>query len=181
MHAHGIATWFPDEIESLAGVDALLVGLGERTGHAAEARVLDAQLDAREASIEKATASGPHPRVLLVAGLGPIVVAGPHAFADDLLRHAGAVNVVTEGGSWPMLGFERVVALDPDVILDVSVAESGGVTHITRDAQGWSGVRAVREGRVVPIGDERVLRPGPRIAEGLAVLARALHPDAAIP
>ncbi len=181
MHAHGIATWFPDEIESLVGVDALLEGLGQRTGHAAEARVLDAQLDAREASIEKATASGPHPRVLLVAGLGPIVVAGPHAFADDLLRHAGAVNVVAEGGSWPVLGFERVVALDPDVILDVSVAESGGQTHITRDAQGWSGVRAVREGRVVPIGDERVLRPGPRIAEGLAVLARALHPDAAIP
>jgi iron complex transport system substrate-binding protein len=177
MHAHGIATWFPDEIQSLAGVDALIVGLGERTGHAAEARVLDA----REAAIEKATATASRPRVLLVAGLGPIVVAGPHTFADDLVRRAGASNVVTEGGSWPTLGFERLVELDPDVILDVSVAETGGVTHITRDAQGWAGVRAVREGHVVPIGDERVLRPGPRIAEGLAVLVRALHPEAAIP
>ncbi|HEX3344597.1 MAG TPA: helical backbone metal receptor, partial [Polyangiaceae bacterium] len=53
MHAHGIATWFPDEIQSLAGVDALLVGLGERTGHAAEARTLDATLDTREAALEK--------------------------------------------------------------------------------------------------------------------------------
>jgi hypothetical protein len=29
--------------------------------------------------------------------------------------------------------------------------------------------------------DDRVLRPGPRIAEGLALLARSLHPAAAIP
>jgi iron complex transport system substrate-binding protein len=181
MHAHGIATWFPDEIQSLVGVDALLLGLGERTGHAAEARALDATLDAREAAITKASANGPHPRVLFVAGLGPIVVAGPRDFANDLLRRAGAVNVVTEGGSWPTLGFESVVELDPDVIVDASVAESGGTTRITRDAQGWSGVRAVKEGRVVPMADERVLRPGPRIAEGLAVLARALHPEAAIP
>jgi len=181
MHAHGIATWFPDEIQSLAEVDALILGLGERTGYAAQAREVAGLLDAREAAIEKATASAPHPRVLLVAGLGPVVVAGPHNFADDLVRRAGALNVVTDGGAWPTLGFERVVELDPDVILDASVAETGGATHITREAQGWSGVRAVREGHVVPISDERVLRPGPRIAEGLAVLARALHPDAAIP
>jgi iron complex transport system substrate-binding protein len=181
MHAHGIATWFPDEIQSLTAVDALILGLGERTGHAAEAREVAGKLDAREAAIEKATESAPRLRVLLVAGLGPIVVAGPHNFADDLLRRAGASNAVTDGGSWPTLGFERVVELDPDVILDASVAETGGTTHITPDAQGWSGVRAVREGHVVPIGDERVLRPGPRIAEGLAVLAHALHPDAAIP
>ncbi len=181
MHAHGIATWFPDEIQSLAAVDALILGLGERTGHAAEAREVDARLDAREAAIEKATATAPRPRVLLVAGLGPIVVAGPHNFADDLLRRAGASNVVADGGSWPTVGFERLVELDPDVILDASVAETGGATHITPESQGWSGVRAVREGHVVPNGDERVLRPGPRIAEGLAVLARALHPEAAIP
>jgi iron complex transport system substrate-binding protein len=181
MHAHGIATWFPDEIQSLGAVDALILGLGERTGHAKEAREVTGRLDAREAAIEKATASAPRPRVLLVAGLGPVVVAGPHNFADDMLRHAGAANVVTDGTSWPVLGFERIVELDPDVILDATVAETGGPTHITSEAQGWSGVRAVREGHVVPLHDERVLRPGPRIAEGLAVLAHALHPEAAIP
>jgi iron complex transport system substrate-binding protein len=181
LHAHAIATWFPDEIQSLAGVDALLVGLGERTGHAAEARAVTRALDAREEAIAQAVARKPLPRVLLVAALAPVVVAGPRSFADDLVHHAGAVNAVTEGGAWPTLGFERVVELDPDVILDASVAETGGTTHITPQTPGWDSVRAVREGHVVPLGDERVLRPGPRIAEGLAVLARALHPDAAVP
>jgi iron complex transport system substrate-binding protein len=181
MKAHGIATWFPEEIQSLAGVDALILGLGERTGHAAPARVVADALDARERVIETAAGGGPRPRVLLVAGLAPIVVAGPRTFASDLVTHAGAVNVVAEGRAWPTLDFEQVIELDPDVILDVSVAESGSVTHITPEASGWDGVRAVRQGHVVPIGDERVLRPGPRIAEGLAVLAHALHPDAPIP
>jgi len=112
MSAHGIATWFPDEIETLAGVDALVLNLGERTGHAVEARALDARLDAREAAIEKATASAPRLRALLVAGVAPVVAAGPHTFADDLLRHAGATNAVTEGTAWPVLGFERLVELD---------------------------------------------------------------------
>jgi iron complex transport system substrate-binding protein len=181
MQAHGIATWFPDEIQTLTGVDALLLGLGEHTGHAREAQALTRDLDARENAIAGAAATAPPTRVLLVAGLSPVVVAGPRSFADDLVRHAGAANAVTEGGAWPTLGFERVVELDPDVILDASVAESGGATRITPQTPGWSSVRAVREGHVVALGDERVLRPGPRIAEGLALLARALHPGAAIP
>jgi iron complex transport system substrate-binding protein len=181
MQTHGIATWFPDEIQSLAEVDALLAGLGQRTGHAVQARAVADALDAREEAIAKAAAHAPGPRVLLVAGLSPIVVAGPRSFAADLLRHAGATNVVADGGAWPTLGFERVVELDPDVIVDASVAETGGATRITPQTAGWDGVRAVREGHVVAVADERVLRPGPRIAEGLSVLARALHPEVAIP
>jgi iron complex transport system substrate-binding protein len=181
MRAHGVATWFPEEVRSLADVDALILALGERTGRAAQAREVDGQLDAREVAIEKAVAGERRPRVLFVAELAPVVVAGPSSFADDLLRHAGASNAVADGGAWPTLGFERVLELDPDVIVDSSVVETGGATRITPQAQGWSGVRAVREGRVVPLTDERVLRPGPRIAEGLAVLARALHPGAPIP
>jgi iron complex transport system substrate-binding protein len=181
LQDHGIATWFPDEIRTLSGVDALLVGLGERTDHAAQARALGRELDAREQAISRVLAGLPSERVLFVVGLTPVVVAGPESFADDLVRHAGDVNAVTAGGAWPTLGLERVVELDPDVVVDASVGESGGPTRITPEAQGWSGVRAVRTGRVVALADERVLRPGPRIADGLAVLARALHPGASIP
>ncbi|HEY8041416.1 MAG TPA: helical backbone metal receptor [Polyangiaceae bacterium] len=179
LGARGIATWFPPT-DSLASVDALIAGLGARTGHATEARALIDRLDAAERSIERAVAGEPRPRVLMVAGLAPVVAAGPATFADETIRRAGGANVVTEGAAWPTLGFERIVELDPDVVLDVSVAETGDRTLITPGAQGWSGVRAVREGRVVPLGDERILRPGPRIAEGLGVLAHALHPQAVL-
>jgi iron complex transport system substrate-binding protein len=182
LRAHGIATWFPDEIRSLADVDALLSGLGSRTGHAADARRLVAEISAKEAAVERAVAGEPRPRVLFVVQVVPVVVAGPRTFANDLLGRAGAVNAVTEGTGWPALGFERVAEIDPDVIVDASLGDTGGgPTRITTQASGWSGLRAVREGRVIPLTDQRALRPGPRIAEGLAALARALHPAAPVP
>ncbi len=176
LQARGVAAWFPAEITSLAGVDGELLALGERTGHGADARALVARLDAREGEVERAVAVTSPPRALLVVALAPVVVAGPGTFAHDLLRRAGAANVVAGNVPWPHVGFEQIAELDPDVIVDVSVVESGGATRITMDAPGWGGLRAVREGRVLPVADERVLRPGPRVAEGLAVLARALHP-----
>jgi iron complex transport system substrate-binding protein len=82
--------------------------------------------------------------------------------------------------AWPKLGYEEIVELDPEIVLDVSVGP-GGVSRVTADAAGWSGLRAVRKGHVIAINDERLLRPGPRIADGLAMLARLLHPSVAVP
>jgi hypothetical protein len=39
---------------------------------------------------------------------------------------------------------------------------------------------AVRDGAIRPVYDTIVTRPGPRLAEGLAALALAIHPDAEI-
>jgi iron complex transport system substrate-binding protein len=177
MAAHHVATLFPDEIHDLDGVDAMILTLGHRTGHADEARRVVIALDTQERAIEKAVEPLPKPRVLFLVGVSPVVAAGPGSFANELLADAGGANVVLDGGAWPKLGFERVVELDPDVVVDASGTDSGG-PHVTADAPGWSGLRAVREGHVVPMTDERVLRSGPRIGEGLAVLARALHPGA---
>ena len=180
LSAFKVATWFP-ETNSLAAVDAMILEAGERTGHAADARRVTATVDARIAEVEHAVAEEPSPRVLMVVDLNPVVATGPKDFLDDLLRRAGGRNVLSVGASWQTLDFEAISGLDPDIVLDASSMSGGGPTRITPDAHGWVGVRAVREGHVVALTDVRVLRPGPRIAEGLAILARALHPRAPVP
>jgi iron complex transport system substrate-binding protein len=179
LGARGISTWFSDA-GSLAAIGGLLRELGERAGHPRDASRLAESLDARERSIERSVAGAPRPRVLFVVSLAPVVAAGPKSFANELIYDAGGDNVLAEGGAWPTIGFERIVELSPDVVLDATMA-SDGAARISAQSAGWGGVRAVREGRVVPIRDERVLRAGPRIAEGLAVLAHVLHPEAAFP
>jgi iron complex transport system substrate-binding protein len=180
LRARGVRVWLP-ETSSLAAIDELLMGLGVRVGHLQEAKRLTASLDAREQAIGRSVAGEPKPRVLLVVSLAPVVAAGPKSFADELIRSAGGRNVLAEGGPWPTVGFERIVELDPDVVLDATVLGTVEAGHISSQAPGWNGLRAVRESHVVPIRDERVLRAGPRIAEGLAVLARALHPQVEVP
>jgi iron complex transport system substrate-binding protein len=180
LEARGIATYLP-QTESFAQIDAMILGLGGRTGRAKEAKATVDALDGRIAAIEKAVASKPRVRVLLVFGLEPISVAGPNGFADEMIRRAGGDNVVTEGGGYPTIGVERVMTLDPDVVVNAAIAEAHGKERISNDTPGWGKVRAVTTGRVVPVTDESVLRPGPRVGDGLAALARALHPDVTIP
>jgi iron complex transport system substrate-binding protein len=177
----GIATWFPT-LDTIADIDAMITGLGERTGHAAEARQVAASVDAHTAAVEASVVRAPVPRVLMVLDVDPVVATGPKDFLDDRLRRAGGANVLTIGAPWQTLDFEQIAALDPDVILDTSgMSGGGGPSKIHRDSPGWIHVRAARDGHVIPIDDGRVLRPGPRVPEGLATLARALHPQAQIP
>lgn len=180
LEARGIATFLP-RTESFAEIDAMILGVGERTGRSAEAKAKVDALHARIDGIEKAVASRPRARVLLVFGLEPLSVAGPSSFADEMIRRAGGTNAVTEGGGYPTLGIERVMTLDPDVIVNAAIAEAHGKERLSNETPGWARVRAVRENRVVPVSDESVLRPGPRVGDGLATLARAIHPTASIP
>jgi iron complex transport system substrate-binding protein len=43
---------------------------------------------------------------------------------------------------------------------------------------GFEAVGAVVAGRVVPLDADLVERPGPRIVQGLRLIAQALHPEA---
>jgi iron complex transport system substrate-binding protein len=180
LGARGIATWFP-ETDSIAAIDQMIAGLGRRTGHASDAARLTAEVDSRVQAVQRSVAAEPAPRVLLVLDVSPVVSAGPKSFADELIALARAVNVISEGPAWQTVGLERVAELGPDVVVDASTGHTGGPSRITPGAPGWAGVKAVREGRVVALEDERAVRPGPRVAEGLAALARALHPRVAVP
>jgi iron complex transport system substrate-binding protein len=180
IERHGIATFFP-QTESLAQIDEMILRLGAHVGHADDAKRAVAALDAHEQAVSDAVAALPRPRVLLLFGVEPIVAAGPGGFPDEMIRRAGGTNAVRDGTAYPQLGMERVLAIDPDVVLDAAVAESHGGEAIRGGAPGWSSLRAVREGRVIDLADESVLRPGPRVGDGLAILARAIHPEAKVP
>lgn len=180
LDARGVATFFP-ETESFAAIDAMIVGLGARTGREARAKDLASAIDARVKAIEAAVAALPRVRVLLVFGVEPLVVAGPGGFPDEMIRRAGGANAIAEGGAYPTLGLERVVVLDPDLVVDASMAETQAKERRLADLPGWTNVRAVARGKVARLTDESVLRPGPRIGDGLATLARAIHPGAKIP
>lgn len=181
LREHGIRTYFP-ETESVAQIESMLLELGRAVGREDASKALVARSRARIERISTAVAGQRKPRVLLLFDVEPIVAAGPRSFPDDVLARAGAVNVVSEGGAYPVLGIERVLVLDPDVVLDTTAAasHSASSSRIRKDTPAWEKLRAVREGRVFAVTDESVLRPGPRIADAVATLAKVLHPGVPI-
>ncbi len=143
--------------------------LGDRGAGERRARALAADVEA----VRRRAAGLPRRRVLFVVGHEPLVVAGPGSFPDELLRICGAEDVVRGDRAWPVYPVEKAVADDPDVVVDAAPQEPAeGIRRL-------SAVRAVREGRVLRIPNDDLIRPGPRMIRGLGLLFRGLHPEAA--
>jgi cobalamin transport system substrate-binding protein len=180
LETRGTQCYFPST-ESIDEIAAMILGLAERLHVEAKGKSVVDSIRDHLRSIKQACGGQPQPRTLLVFGQSPIVVAGPGGFPAEMLGLAGCQNAVSSGTHYPTLGFETILGLDPDIIIDATMA--GGRTNapINMDRPGWNGVRAVREGHVKRVDDDRVLRPGPRVAEGVAVLARLAHEGIQIP
>ncbi len=178
LKSHGIDTYFP-ETESFAQIREMLLGLGTRLGRDPGAAAVVAQINGRRDAVAAATKGIAPPRAVMLFDVAPIVVAGPGGFPDELMRLAGAQNLITEGGAYPTIGLERLLALDPEVLLDGAMAGVDGPSPLAakRDAGGWKTLRAFANGRVHAVSST-VLRPGPRIGDGLVELARTIHGSA---
>lgn len=139
---------------------------------------LVARIEADLAAVEAKLRDAPRPRVLLLVGRTPFVAAGPPTYQGELLERAHATNLVTGADAWPRLSLEFIVAQKPEVIIDASmgseaVADRAAALAFWKD---FPTLPAVRDGRVGP-GASEILRPGPRVAETLATVARFIHPE----
>jgi len=99
--------------------------------------------------------------------------AGPESFIGTELSRLGARNILTpDMGLFPKLNPEYVVRANPDVIM-ISPKEAPNLVN----RPGWGEIRAVREQRVcsfAPEDRDTIVRPGPRITEGLKALGDCL-------
>lgn len=115
---------------------------------------------------------GPRPAVYFEVDRAPYA-AGPASFIGELLARLGTRNIVTADlGAFPKLNPEYVVRHPPDVIF---VAASDSLQLAERP--GWGELRAVKERRVcafpAPVTDT-IVRPGPRVTEGMRAIAGCL-------
>ncbi len=177
LHAHGIDTFFP-ETESLAAIKSMITDLGQRVGRVPGANKVKAEIESKQNALHTKLLDKPRVRVLFAFDIAPLIAAGPGSFADEVLREAGGDNVVKQGGAYPTIGLEHLLTLDPDVLLDgaTDMQATKSMRERVSDAPGWKELRAVKEGRIRPLGSD-ALRPGPRIGDGLWAVARAIHGD----
>lgn len=99
--------------------------------------------------------------------------AGPDSFIGETLERLGVENIIPASlGAFPKINPELVVRSNPDVMM-----LSDRNTLSLSDRPGWSGLKAVREGRVCHFTEQEsdvIVRAGPRLAEGAKALARCL-------
>ena len=165
------------EHPTLARILANIGLVGRVIGSEAEARALIRTIEDELSALAALFASRPPKRVYFetgAAGRSGFLSVRPGTYTDDILRHAGGLNVFGDRTSLSQVSGEAVFRADPDHVL---VAGSEADVAALRERPHWNGIPAIAAGRVDAIPRGQVLIPGPRVVEGVRSVARVLHPD----
>ncbi|MGH2654427.1 MAG: ABC transporter substrate-binding protein [Actinomycetota bacterium] len=162
-----LASSFEDTLADIETIGALL---GAEDAAASVTEDMRAQADAVGSAV---TSAEP---VSCFLDLSDLFTVGPGSLEFDLLERAGCEPITASAeDAYPQWALEQLVEDDPDVYL---VSEGIPVGQVIRQP-GIRDLSAVRAGRVVEVDADLISRPGPRVAQGVAELARALHGEAA--
>jgi iron complex transport system substrate-binding protein len=162
---------------SVAGVENDITELGLITDQATAGRRLAGQIQSSVANIQKAVAGQPPARVFVDLGFSYTI--DPTGITGDMLRLGGGQNVASEVDPSKPVTAAELSSLAPDVY--ISQAQQGATLAELKKHKGTAKLPAVMQGRVVQLPGSVLTDDGPRIAAALAKIAKALHPDAAIP
>jgi iron complex transport system substrate-binding protein len=164
---------------SVSEVLGALREIGEAIGKPAKAEKVAAAMQAELDTVTEQYRDIPaerRPRVFAEVWYDPVTTAGKGSFIDDLITRAGGINVAHEiDAPYPTVNPEKVVEWNPDVIvLGYMTQEQTQETLANRI--GWGDIQAVQSGRIIgDIPSDLVLRPGPRLTEGVKALAQRIH------
>ncbi|MEX2272727.1 MAG: helical backbone metal receptor [Vicinamibacterales bacterium] len=166
----------------LADVIASIRAIGKRVGRAAQGEQIASGIDRAIDEVRTRAQAKPHPKVLVVFGreegtLRGIYASGGIGFIHDLLTAAGGRNVFEDiRRESVQASLESILERSPEVILEIR-AGPRGPHWPEQQAAAWSAapsLPAVRNKRLHVLIDERLVVPGPRIAEGLQLIEQAL-------
>lgn len=169
------------DAHTLDEILATIIQVAEAAGVAQRGRRLAAGLRARMDAVREAVREEPRPRVLAVEWLSPPFLPGH--WVPEMIEVAGGENVGgTAGAHSTQVEWSALEELDPDVLLIMPCGY--GLDASGEDADRHAahllavGGRAIRSGRAFVVdGSAYMNRSGPRVVEGVELLAGLLHPE----
>ncbi|MEI5908491.1 ABC transporter substrate-binding protein [Bacillus spongiae] len=172
----GIPVLVVDDATNFDEVYASIEFIGKATGHMEEAsniiedmKTTLNELKEKASSIEEAEKKN----VFIEVSGDPLFTVGTSTFMHEILMAISANNVVEEEG-WVELNEEKVVSLNPDVVI-TTYGEGAAEQVLARE--GWQGVSAISNEEVYEVNSDLVSRPGPRLVQGVEEVAKVIYPE----
>jgi iron complex transport system substrate-binding protein len=166
---------------SLAEIWEGIRQIGEAADRESEGRALAEWLALEVGTVQQAVAETAfRPRVLCLEWFDPPYVAGH--WVPEMVRLAGGVDILGQAGM-PSLAvrWQDAISARPDIVILMScgydLERNINVWRSTEPPPRWSEVPAVKNGLVYAVDANAYFsRPGPRVSDGVALLATLLHP-----
>lgn len=162
---------------TLDDVLASVTEIGRLTGRSDRAAVLVAQLEGRLAAVADRVAGRVRPRVLVLEWTDPPFAPG-HWIPEMVARAGGEPTLGVAGTKSTRISWDEAVDSAPDLVVcapcGYDLAGAAALAEDVRHRFPGLPVWAVN-------ADGHFARPGPRLVDGVEVLAWILHPDAVEP
>jgi len=156
---------------------AQITQLAQVTGHADQAKLV---ITGIKAQIDAIVRSMPHPT-------RPLTVyheldqtyysATSHTFIGEIYTLLGIKNIADKAGrsgDYPQLSAEYIISSNPDLIVLADTVCCGQTQKTVAARSGWSKLKAVKLGAVVPVNDSIASQWGPRIVLFVKAVAAAV-------
>jgi iron complex transport system substrate-binding protein len=159
-----------------------IAAVGDAVGKTAEAEALVNNLQQRIARVrERAAGAGSRPRVACIEWFEPLYNAGH--WVPEMVEVAGGLDGLgKKGEASRRIEWRDVRGFAPQAIVlmpcGFDVARSLKEVSLLSGLDGWNELPAVKDGRVYAVnGSAYFNRSGPRLVDGLEILAQIIHPE----
>ena len=172
LESLGIPT-YTVHVGALGDVSRAVRDLGRILGTSGQAERAADSLDARLSELGADSSAG-RPGVLVLVGDETLFAFGRGSYVHEMVALAGGRSI-TAGFELaaPVLSEEYVIDAAPDVIIGAWGTDYD-ISRLLELHPGWTGVPALRNGRVHSMDPDLILRPGPRLVEGTEAISRIL-------
>lgn len=169
------------DAHTIAGIFQTIRQVGEAADARRQAERFVAELAARLDRVRERVAGATAPGVLGLEWLDPPFVPGH--WVPEMVQTAGGRNLAGAAGARSMeASWEELATLDPDVLVVMPCGYD--LQTARRDADRYAerllsvAPRAVATGRAFVVDASSYFnRSGPRVVDGVEILAKLLHPD----
>jgi iron complex transport system substrate-binding protein len=166
---------------SLADVWDDVRKIGEATGRRRDAQGLAITLAQKVAAIEMRVANAPRPRVLCLEWMDPFYIAGHwvpemvvKAGGEDILGCAGEPSFRATAEQVAETAAENIIVMP----CGYSSRRAAAEFSLKDLPSSWDRLPAIRDRRVFAVdANSYFSRPGPRLSDGVGLLAHLFHPQ----
>ncbi len=156
--------------------------LGKITGKSSKAEEVVSRLSQRIDRLrEKTRSMSRRPRVFFMEWLQPPWVGGH--WIPQMISYAGGVDGLGNlGEPSQRIDWDRVVEYQPEIIVlspcGFDVQRILEEVHVLSSYSGWNKIPAIQSSNIYAVNASAYFsRPGPRVVDGLEMLAQIIHPE----
>ncbi|MGJ8678535.1 MAG: ABC transporter substrate-binding protein [Akkermansiaceae bacterium] len=186
LHQLGIDTLSVDHA-STDGIIQSIHTIAENFAQVELAKSITRDMELRINQVKRKQTT-PRPSVLIIIGRdtslnapSQVTIAGNKGVHQEYITIAGASNAYQGAIAYPVLSREKLIHLNPDIIIELTMKETWeklGEETLRQQWQNFEELQAVKNDHIFFLHEDKHMIPGPRFVDTLEAISQIIHPHA---